>query len=208
MSTVRENLTEAFGRFAQGEFEAASDLRWVASSNSPVRRFFEFQVMKGDLYSARWGFDLEFCPKLSGQKLVWKRSLKQAQIDLALDPIDESGDVEAWHSIARSESNRKVAERVVETCWTRALPELEAVATIEQLVALFGRRSGMRFQRFSLSNYVATDICWGLALHALGEAGRAEDHLQNFRTDYGITQEDRLLNKAIEEARAFQGRLS
>lgn len=70
------------------DFHQVSERRWVSDPCNAIRRIIEFQAVKGLRYSARWGFSIDFVPRLSGVRLSWKRTLKTADFDLTIDPID------------------------------------------------------------------------------------------------------------------------
>jgi hypothetical protein len=81
-------------------FERIRPRHWVDSTRPPIRRIFEFQPLKGDRYSARWGLSINFVPTQRNGKLAWKRTAKTARFDLCIDPIDREGRVE-WCSMSR-----------------------------------------------------------------------------------------------------------
>jgi hypothetical protein len=74
--------------------------RWVSDTNGPIRRIFEFKLLKGATYSARWGFSLDFVPVLRNGRLQQKPTSKSAEFDLCIDPIDECGVPPDWCSLA------------------------------------------------------------------------------------------------------------
>lgn len=201
MSELAAGLAEVVAATAP-TFEPVAPFRWLSDVRAPVRTFYEFQPMKGGVYSVRWGFDLAFSPWLTGQRLVWKRTAKQAKMDLAIDPIDVSGRVDPWHSINVNERDRRAMARVVAATWERAADDFAGVGAAADLVDLFERRSSMTFRRFSLGNYITADLCWGLALHGIGRAAPAQQKISAFCDRFELAPNDRVLNLAIGEARA------
>jgi hypothetical protein len=175
--------------------------RWLTEENAPVRGFYEFQRMKGGVYSVRWGFDLCFSPWLAGKTLRWKRTARQAKIDLPIDPIDESGRIEPWHSVEVDENDQEVLSKVVAGTWERAASDFARVKSLSNLTDLFERRAAMKFRRFSLANYITTDLCWGLALHGIGQTAAAGHKVAAFCGRFGVAPNDRILNLAMGEAR-------
>ena len=61
----------------------------------------------------------------------------------------------------------------------------------------------MRFQRFSLENYVQTHLAWGLALVATGKAADGETHIKLHCERFGIDRDAPLLRRAETEAARY-----
>jgi hypothetical protein len=61
----------------------------------------------------------------------------------------------------------------------------------------------MQFQRFSLENYVQTDLAWGLVLVALGQTDRGQRQLDAFCEQFAVAPETAILAKAKAEAAAI-----
>jgi hypothetical protein len=186
-------------------FERIRPRMWLESKRPPIRRLFEFQPIKGEVYSARWGFALDFVPIQRAEKLAWKRTAKPARFDLSIDPIDSEGHPREWHSVSRFIYPAKKYDwgklvRTVEDTAKGARPDFNRVNSIEDIVALFRERSTMKFKRFSLDNYVQTHIAWGLALIAIGAPEEGERHLQTYCATFSIDRNDRILRQAEQTA--------
>jgi hypothetical protein len=188
-------------------FELVRSRRWVSGPKSAVRRIFEFQTLKGATYSARWGFSLDFVPIVRGGHLRWKRTSKSAAFDLCIDPVDEFDSVPDSHSLVNIPgymvSGFEDIVRVVAGTTMRARGDFERVDSLDDLVSIFRQRARMRFERFSLDNYVQTHIAWGLALVAIGKAKEGEAHIRLFCEEYDIAQNDAVLCKAQAEAARY-----
>jgi hypothetical protein len=189
-------------------FERIRPRLWVESKHLPIRRLFEFQPIKGDVYSARWGFSLDFVPIQRAEKLAWKRTAKTARFDLSIDPIDSEGRPRRWFSVCRSAYPAKKYDwdsfvRTVKDTAKGARPDFNRVNSIEDIVAIFRERSTMKFNRFSLENYIQTHIAWGLSLIAIGEPDEGEKHLQNYCARFSIDRNDRILRQAEQTAIAL-----
>lgn len=61
----------------------------------------------------------------------------------------------------------------------------------------------MTFSRFSLANYVQTDLAWGLALLACGHEAHGCQHIDKFCDDFGIDSEAGIIQKSYVEARSI-----
>src|SRR5580704_12524679 len=166
-------------------FERIRPRFWVESLASPIRRLFEFQAFKGASYSARWGFSLDFVPIQRGGRMQWKRTAKTASFDLCVDPIDQARKVpDSWY-VSRFIFPSKSYDwskftRTVKNATLVAQPDLSRVKSISDIIAIFNKRSAMKFRRFSLENYVQTHLAWGLCLMAVGEAEEGERHLEKY----------------------------
>jgi len=189
-------------------FERIRPRVWLESKHPPIRRLFEFQPIKGDVYSARWGFSLDFVPIQRAEKLAWKRTAKTARFDLSIDPIDSEGRPGEWHSVCRFIYPAKKYDwgklvRIVKDTAKGARPDFNRVNSIEDIVTIFRERSTMKFKRFSLDNYVQTHIAWGLALIAIGAPEEGEKHLQTYCAIFSIDRNDRILRQAEQTAIAL-----
>ena len=66
-------------------FERIRPRLWVESKHPPIRRLFEFQPIKGEVYSARWGFSLDFVPIQKAEKLEAHRKDCQVRFEYRSD---------------------------------------------------------------------------------------------------------------------------
>jgi hypothetical protein len=185
-------------------FERIGPRRWVDSSRPPIRRMFEFQRLKGEGYSTRWGFSIDFVPTQRNGKLAWKRTARTARFDLCIDPIDREERVE-WRSISgfivpqKTYDWGKVTRAVLDGV-RAAQPDFARVASPRNVVEVFRERSAMQFRRFTLENYIRTDIAWGLCLVSLGHYEEAEIHLQKYCARFSIDRNNRILRAAEQAA--------
>ena len=196
------NAIEAILGPQLADFERIDDLRWVSAARNEIRRVFEFEALKGATYSARWGFSVEFVPMLVGRKISWKKSAHKATFDLCIDPIDELGSVPHWCSFVKSSSDIQRA-KIASESFKRAQVDLNCISSMSDLAQLFRDRSVMTFRRFSLANYVQTDLAWGLVLLACGNEEGAAGHLEKFCDEFGIASDSSIIRKAQQEARTY-----
>jgi hypothetical protein len=175
----------------------------VSEPKAGIRRLFHFEALKGLTLSARWGFSVDFVPLLSGRKLVWKKTIRSATFDLCFDPIDKEGRVPDWCSFARDASPASIA-KTARTAFDMAAKDFARVDTVADICTLFDERSRIKFARFSLSNYVQTDLAWGLALLACGEEARGEEHISKFCRAFDIDPDTRLVRMSAAEARTYR----
>lgn len=188
-------------------FERIRPRYWVESTRPPIRRIFEFQPLKGESYSARWGFSLDFVPILRNGKLAWKRTARTARLDLRIDPLDqEPGPVE-WCSFSRFIFPRKTydwskATRAAVNGAKAAQLDFKRIRSITDIVEMFREQSVRKVYRLSLENYIQTHIAWGLCLISLGKRDEAEDHLQKYCVGFSVDRNDRILRAAEQAATA------
>lgn len=185
-------------RFAS--FTRVGNLRWVSETHNYVHQIFEFQAMKGDQLSARWGWSIGFVPILKGRNLRWKRTASKAEFDLCIDPVDPLGKVPAWSSFTPVTASQQII-CVAGTTFEAAASDMDAVNGLEDLINLFRVRSRMEFRRFSLSNYVQTDLAWGLAYIATGQEQAGQERIDAFCTAFGVPRDAIPLKRAEAEAR-------
>jgi hypothetical protein len=179
-------------------FKQIRPRRWIQTARSHIRDIFEFQALKGDTYSARWGLSLDFVPLLRADRLRWKRTANTANFDLCIDPIDEYGMLPNWCSFSRSAPPREGRMAFAAEEATRAAKlDFSRANSVSNVVAMFRERAAMRFQRFSLENYTQTHLAWGLSLIAIGELTEGEQHLELFCARFSIDRHDRMIRQAI-----------
>jgi hypothetical protein len=190
-------------------FERIRPRYWVDSTRPPVRRIFEFRALKGDSYSARWGFSLDFVPELRTNRLAWKRTAKSARLDLRFDPMDqEPGRVE-WCRFSRFIFPKKTYDwnkvtRAVVNGAQAARSDFKRVQSLTDIAEMFREQSVRKVYRLLLENYIQSHIAWGLCLISLGKQHEAEDHLQKFCLQFSIDRNDRILRAAEDAAIALQ----
>lgn len=180
--------------------------RWVRSTKPALREIFEIQSLKGERFSARWGFSLDFVPVRRGGKLRWKKTAASADFDLCIDPIDEAGSVPDWCSFGDPSATWRGAAnlaRVATETVAAARKDFDAVSSPQDIARLFERRSTMRFARFGPDSYVQTHLAWGLSLIAAGRPADAEPHIGRFCEAFGVARADPLLVKATAMAEAM-----
>jgi hypothetical protein len=181
--------------------------RWVSDTNGPIRRIFEFKLLKGATYSARWGFSLDFVPVLRNGRLQQKPTSKSAEFDLCIDPIDECGVPPDWCSLAdlgRYDATAiKDIIRVATDATRAARTDFARVVSVGDLTAAFHRRAQMSFRRFSLENYAQTHLAWGLALLATAKTAEGEAHVTLFCEQHDIDRDDPVLRKAEADASRY-----
>jgi hypothetical protein len=185
-------------RFA--DFERVAPARWATGPENRLCKLFEFAAMKGNRFSARWGWSVDFVPVLKGRRLAGKRTAAKAAFDLCIDPIDVSGSIADWCSVAGSDSGSRVA-KIGKASFDAAIADFDRVVTLRDLTDVFQARSTMQFQRFSLDNYVQTDLAWGLALVATGQDQAGRDRLDAFCERFDVARDLPALQKAEAEAR-------
>ncbi|HEX4409195.1 MAG TPA: hypothetical protein VH206_10530 [Xanthobacteraceae bacterium] len=186
-------------------FERTRPRHWVEAIRTPIRSIFEFQAIKGGAYSARWGFSLDFVPLRRANDFQWKRTPKTAKFDLCIDPLDQHKmPLPDWFFIRRHEANDPIRLTAAAQESTRfAKLDFSRVSSIFDIVTIFRERATMQFRRFSLENYIQTDLAWGLSLIAIGDVPEGERHLELFCTRFSIDRNDRFLQQAEATAKSI-----
>lgn len=181
------------------DFERVSALRWVSGSTQGIRMIFEFEGLKGDVFSARWGWSVDFVPAIKGRKLLSKQTALKATFDLCIDPIDTSGNIQRWCSFFGHDLTAHV-KNTGKASFEAAVEDWVKVHHLHDLANLFEIRAKMQFRRFSLQNYVQTDLAWGLTLISIGKIDDGEKHIEAFCEDFSIDHDLPALVKAKDHA--------
>lgn len=180
-------------------FQRIGDLQWVSVPTDHIRYLLRFEPMKGMSFSACWGISIDFVPIFRSGNLHWKRTAKSANFDLCIDPIDTSGHIEGWCSFYWNDHPRYV-ERAAVQGLKAARRDWSAIRTLKDVPGAFEKRSKITFRRFSLENYVQTDLAWGLALVAVGETDPGQRRLDRFCETFSIARDDPILTSAKHAA--------
>lgn len=190
-------------------FHSVEARKWVRSSKIPVRELFVVNPLKGGVYSAAWGFALDFVPLSSGGKLKWKKSDRSCRADLWIDPIDLAGEVPGWCSFVHLPGYKVANVRTIETTIQHAVAQarldFDHVTTLAELERLFDERSRLTYRRFGFNNYVQVYLAWGLLCCALGREADGERYLLKFCQQEGCARTHPFIEKAISKARAAAG---
>lgn len=197
-----EPTLDALHRAVPDGFERTSDRRWVSEPRNEIRRILEFQAIKGAQYSARWGFGVDFVPKLRGGRPSWKRTAKSADFDVTIDPIDDAGSVPRWCSIVATDSGRHV-DAVARDVWSKASQDFSRVVAVADLFDVMNARATMTFRRFGPHDYVQTDLTHALLQIAVGDLDKGMALVGTFRERFDISQDHPVLIRAIAHARAL-----
>jgi len=199
MTALPERILEALQEAAPAGLHRVADRRWVSESEGAIRKILEFQAMKGARYTARWGFSVDFVPRLRGKRLAWKRTLATADFDLCIDPVDAEGIVPAWCSFGGDDGVGRV-RKIALAARDSAARDFTAIGATRDLLDLFEKRSKMSFRRFSLENYVQTDLAWGLLQVATGNLEAGSDRLSRFCERFEVDPAAAILAAAKLEA--------
>lgn len=202
MAKLSEEVLSALQEVTPPGFHRTAERRWVSEAEGAIRRIVEFEALKGARYSARWGFSVDFVPRLRGSQLAWKRTLATAEFDLCIDPADAEGSPPAWCGFASDDSPRRVS-KITRSVKEAASSDFAPIRTASDLLRLFERRSRMSFRRFGLDNYVQTDLAWGLLQVATGEPEAGSERLARFCERFEVDAGAAILTKARAEAAQF-----
>jgi hypothetical protein len=173
--------------------------RWVGEPNGEIRTIVEFQTLKGGQYSARWGISIDFVPLLHKHRLAWKRTFASATFDLCIDPIDVEGDVPNWCSFGQGDSRRHLDD-VAQRVRNASSEDFSKTMSLGDVRRAFEERSQMGFRRFSLDNYVQTDLAWGLLELATANAQMGSTRLSKFCERFGVDPACAVMTKAKAQA--------
>lgn len=210
-SSTPDNLVvTVFGpQLTDAGFTPMRPRKWVRDRKAPIREVFEFRALKGATYSARWGFGMDFVPLYlaNAARFKWKRTNKSCEMDLCIDPIDESGKVPDWSSFMHlpgyREADMATVLRIRSQVSKHATADFDRVSSIADLVRFYETRARIEYRRFSLDNYIQARLGWGLALLALERRDEGEDQLSRFCETHGVDRNDPFLAKAVDAAREY-----
>ena len=201
MQSLPDEVAEALEHAAPAGLRRVAPRRWVSEPTGAIRRIVELAAIKGGQYSARWGFSVDFVPVLRGDRLAWKRTPSTADFDICIDPIDLEGAVPRWCSFSGEDGMRHISG-MTRRVRNASAKDFAGVQSLTDLNHLFERRSRMTFRRFSLDNYVQTDLAWGLIEIATGRPQDGAARLSGFCARYGVDPAAPALAKAAANARS------
>ncbi len=121
-------------------------------------------------------------------------------MDLCIDPIDKKGSNSKWCSFFYNDDDRRIGT-VARASLRVAGVDLAKLNSLQGVLSAFEQRAAMQFERFSLENYVQTDLAWGLLLIALAREDEGVRRLGRYCERSGVSRDDALLAKARAAAR-------
>lgn len=199
MSAFSEQVGLALQDAAPEGLQRLTDTRWIGEPQDGIRKILEFQALKGGQYSARWGFSVDFVPRVRGAALSWKRAAKAAVFDLCIDPIDLEGQPPSWCAFT-ADVRADQLEKIVRAVREQASRDLARVKSPHDLLDLFQDRARLRFRRFALGDYVQTDLAWGLLQLATGDVEGGNPRIAAFCEQFGVDPAASILVEARQEA--------
>lgn len=204
--TLDRLLDEVFGPSLTGAgFTRARPRRWERRSREPISEIFNIQAIGGAMRSARWVFSLDFVPNFQNRRFRWKRTFSDADIDICIDPINDTSRLHPWHSFTYvwgSEAYPSEVAAVASTSVRAAFLNFDRIRSVQDVVTLFERRAARDdYRRFSPDNYVQTDLAWGLALFATGRPEQGQQHLARFHERFATNPNDPLIVKSLTSAK-------
>jgi hypothetical protein len=116
------------------EFEEVGPLKWVRSTDAPVRQVFCFRQWKGGVLAPSWGLSLDFVPHIAGGRLKWHRTPKSATCDLCVDSRDRALDIPYHHG---PQPIRELGQQVVAAAVTQARALWHKYRTLDHLLDAF-----------------------------------------------------------------------
>lgn len=199
-----QDLSSEIIRRSIPDLELQADGKHVGSACNYITRIFEFQRLKGDIVSPRWGVSIDFVPSLLGSRLVWKKHAGKAIFDLCIDPIDVSGEIPQQLSF-RLQDSASCIEKAAAAAIEHAIRDWSNLSSLPDIVQCFEGRSKQKFVRFSQSDYCQTNLAWGLALAASGRADLGRRHIMDFCRDFVVPQNNTVLEAAWKDAISIAG---
>ncbi len=199
MGALSEEVLSALQEAAPADLQRVADRRWIGETAKGIRKILEFEALKGAQYSARWGFSVDFVPRVQGKRLSWKRTPATATFDLCIDPIDVEGRVPDWCSFT-SDASASGIKKIARAVREQASLDLLRVDTLHDLRELFQQRATMKFRRFGPENYVQTDLAWGMLQLATGEVQGGDARIAAFCEHFDVDPAATILMKAKQEA--------
>jgi hypothetical protein len=166
-------------------FNKVKKRRWVRSRVPEIRDVFEFVSISHSL-NPRWGFSLDFCPRVKGDTLKWHRTEKSAQIDVVYDPIDyviaPSNEFYDW-LLSKTQPKEKTtieAQAVAGRALPQALNWLAQVNSLKELETVLQKKQSEKVRRFGYNNYVQQPLALALVQARLGDVAKAMDSLDAY----------------------------
>jgi len=159
-------------------FETQGPLRWIRSTDAPIRQCFRLEQWKGGILSPTWGLSLDFVPHLSGNQIKWHRAPKSALPDLTFDPRDRSMEVSYMRGI---DEVAQLVPSVMQEAVIQAGHFWESACSIDQLPEVFaGVKRHLSSGGLGFYNFRQHPIAYAFVLAMNGHPDLAEAEFQKY----------------------------
>jgi hypothetical protein len=155
-------------------FEEIDTLKWVRSTDAPIRQVFQFSQWKGGSLAPTWALSLDFVPSVSAAKKVkWHRTAKSAKLDLVINPRDLDMAYHTGVQPIRSRAPEVVSNAVARArqFWDRSRRTSDLPQEFDRLRADLGRM---------FNNYGNHHLAFAFVLSATGRLVDANRELDDF----------------------------
>jgi hypothetical protein len=162
-SALKDKIQSVFGK---DNFFEVKNRKWLKKCSNNIYYVFEIQPLKGATYSPVWGISIGDLLIYQNKKLYNQSTEKQKNMNLLIDPIDESGKVPDYHYSFFPALNNEIPYNDINNCVLRSFElskkDFEKVKTVDEFKVLFNYRKGLKYNRFSFFAYINHILTDGL----------------------------------------------
>ena len=190
-SALRDKIQSVFGK---DNFFEIKNRKWLKKFSNNIYYIFELQPLKGSAYSPVWGISIDDFLIYQNKKLYNQSTEKQKNMNLLIDPIDESGKVPDYHYSFSPTLDNEIPYNDINNCILRSFElskkDFEKVKTVDEFKALFNYRKELKYNRFSFFSYINHILTDGLLTYI---EKNDDSKINDFCKEYEIALENKMI---------------
>jgi hypothetical protein len=192
-SALKDKIQSIFG---EDNFFEIKNRKWLKKCSTNIYYIFEIKPLKGNTYSPAWGISIGDFLIYKNKKLYNQSTEKQKDMNLIIDPIDESGEVPDYNYCFFPTLNNKIPYKDINNCVLRSFElskkDFEKVKNFDEFKVLVNYRKGLTYNRFGFFNYINHILTDGLLAYI---ENNDESKINDFCKNYEIDYEDKKIQK-------------
>jgi hypothetical protein len=196
-SALKEKIQSVFGK---DNFFEVKNRKWLKKCSNNIYYIFEIQQLKGAAYSPVWGISIDDFLIYQNKKLYNQSTEKQKNMNLLIDPIDESGKVPDYHYSFFPTLDNEIPYNNINNCVSRSFElskkYFDKVKTVDEFKVLFNYRKGLKYNRFNFFMYINHILTDGLLTYIeRNDYFKINDFCKEYEIDFENKRIQAFINK-------------
>jgi hypothetical protein len=196
-SVLKDKIQSVFGK---DNFFEIKNRKWLKKCSDNIYYIFEIQPLKGATYSPIWGISIDDFLIYQNKKLHSQSTEKQKDMNLIIDPIDESGKVPNYCYRFLSTLDTEIPYNDIDNCIIKSFElskkDFEKVKTVDEFKVLFNYRKGLKYNRVRFLMYINHILTDSLLTYM---DNNDDSKINDFCKEYEIAFKSNIIQKFINK---------